>query len=116
MIIEWVKDFCKYLQVPMCGDIARQCNKEFWENYEGLNMEKKVVKRRISKCYILEEDIPFEASPIKICRTRKLAEHYKRILSPKWEEAFGYGLRVQETKFYEDDTEETEVYNVYEPE
>ena len=60
--------------------------------------------RRISKCYLLEEDIGFETSPIKICRSRKLAEHYQRILTPKWEEAFGFGLRVVEMPFYEDTT------------
>lgn len=58
--------------------------------------------RRVSNCYLLEEDVGFETSPVKICRSRELAEHYKRILTPKWIEAFGFGLRVVETRFYED--------------
>ena len=63
----------------------------------------------MSKCYIVEDDAPFESFPVKICRTRRLAEHYKRILTPKWEEAFGFGLRVVEFPFYEDDEADIEV-------
>lgn len=69
-------------------------------------------KRRVTRCYVLEDDAPFESSPIKICRSRRLAEHYKRILEPKWEEAFGFGLRIIEEKFYEDDEAETPVENI----
>lgn len=58
--------------------------------------------RKVSKCYLVEEDVGFETSPVKICRTKELAEHYQRILTPKWIEAFGYGLRVVEERFYED--------------
>ena len=65
--------------------------------------------RRVSKCYIVEDDAPFESFPVKICRTRRLAEHYVRILTPKWEEAFGFGLRVTECPFYEDDDEPVDV-------
>lgn len=65
-------------------------------------MTEKQYTRKISKCYILEDDAPFESSPIRICRTKELAEHYKKILEPKWLESFGFGLRVMEEKFYEE--------------
>ena len=68
-------------------------------------MTEKQYTRKISKCYILEDDAPFESSPMRICRTRALAEHYKRILEPTWKEAFGFGLRIVEMKFYEEITE-----------
>ena len=68
-------------------------------------MTNKQYTRKISKCYILEDDAPFESSPIRICRTRALAEHYKRILEPMWIEAFGFGLRITEEKLYEEITE-----------
>ena len=68
-------------------------------------MTEKQYTRKISKCYILEDDAPFESSPIRICKTRALAEHYKRILEPQWKEAFGFGLRIVEMKFYEEITE-----------
>lgn len=58
--------------------------------------------RKISTIYILQEDSPYFESYLKICRTRTLAEHYRRILEPKWIEAFGFGLRIVEEKFYED--------------
>ena len=58
--------------------------------------------RKISKCYILEEDLPIESSPIRICNTKKLAEHYKRILTPKYLKAFGIGLRIVEYNYYEE--------------
>ena len=68
-------------------------------------MTNKQYTRKISKCYILEDDAPFESSPIKICRTLPLAEHYKRILEPMWIEAFGFGLRITEEKLYEEISE-----------
>lgn len=77
-------------------------------------MIKTSVKRRISICYILEEDSPFESSPIKICRSKRLAEHYKKILSPKWKDTFGFDLFIREEKFYEDDDFETEIFTYIE--
>jgi hypothetical protein len=71
-------------------------------------MTKKYV-RRISKCYLVEEVSPYPTEVVKICRSRRLAEHYVRVLSPKWEECFGLELTVSEAPFYEDLDYETRI-------
>ena len=70
--------------------------------------------RKISKCYVVEEDSPYPFNVVKICRSRKLAEHYVRVLNPKWEEAFGLKLQVTEMPFYEDLNYDTEIVEVAE--
>ena len=70
--------------------------------------------RKISKCYIVEEDSIFPDKLVKICRSKKLAEHYVRVLSPKLIDAFGFGLRVVEMPFYEDLDYDTMVVEVAE--
>ena len=72
----------------------------------------KKYTRRVSKCYIVEEDSMFPDRLIKICRSKRLAEHYVRILTPKWKEAFGLDLRVTEMPFYEDLGYETEIVDI----
>ena len=77
-------------------------------------MTEKRYTRRISKCYIVEEDGIFPDKLIKICRSKRLAEHYVRVLTPKWKETFGIGLRVVEMPFYEDLDYETEIVEIAE--
>lgn len=77
-------------------------------------MSERRYVRKISKCYIVEEDSIFPDKLVKICRSKKLAEHYVRVLSPKWIEAFGFGLRVVEMPFYEDLDYRTQVVEVAE--
>ena len=79
-----------------------------------IRMTEKRYTRRISKCYIVEEDSMFPDKLIKICRSKRLAEHYVRVLTPKWKEAFGFGLRVSEMPFYEDLDYETEIVEIAE--
>ena len=73
--------------------------------------ERKYV-RKISKCYVVEEDSPYPFRIIKICRSRKLAEHYVRVLTPKWKECFGLELQVTEMPFYEDLDYETRIVEI----
>lgn len=77
-------------------------------------MTEKRYIRRISKCYIVEEDSIFPDKLIKICRSKRLAEHYVRVLTPKWKEAFGLDLRITEMPFYEDLDYETEIVEIAE--
>lgn len=77
-------------------------------------MKKIKHRRKISKCYLVVKDCGFESEPIKICRSKKLAEHYCLVLTSKWEKMFGFGLIVQEWKFYEDTEIDTETIEVYE--
>lgn len=77
-------------------------------------MSERRYVRKISKCYIVEEDSIFPDKLVKICRSKKLAEHYVRVLSPKWIKAFGFGLRVVEMPFYEDLDYDTMVVEVAE--
>lgn len=72
--------------------------------------ESMIFTRKKITIWIVEEDSPYGLfETIRICSSKKLAEHYKRILSPKWEEAFGYGLRVVEDNLYIDTTEDLQV-------
>mgnify|MGYP006908903902 CR=1 FL=1 len=68
--------------------------------------------RKKTICYIVEDDAPFESFPVRICSSRRLAEHYVRVLSPKWEECFGFGLRVTEFPLYVDMEEDLEFETV----
>ena len=71
--------------------------------------EHKYTRKKIT-IWIVEEDSPYGLfETIRICSSKALAEHYKRVLSPKWEEAFGYGLRVIEDNLYIDMTEDLQV-------
>ena len=48
------------------------------------------------------EETGFESEPIKICNSKRLAEHYKRVLAPKYKQAFGIPLTIVEDKLYID--------------
>ena len=65
--------------------------------------------RKVCKCYLVKEDHPYAWDTIKICSSKELAEHYVRLLSPKWKAALGVDLTVQEDYFYEDLTRDEEV-------
>lgn len=56
----------------------------------------------ITKCYLLEEDTPQGAHPLKICQTRQLAEEYKKMMEPLWERTFSTKLRIVTQNFYMD--------------
>ena len=77
-------------------------------------MSERRYVRKISDCYVVEEDSPFPDKLVKICRSKRLAEHYVRVLSPKWIEAFGFGLRVVKMPFYEDLDYRTQVVEIAE--
>ena len=79
-------------------------------------MVKRKYVRKISKCYVVEEDSLYPFTVVKICRSRRLAEHYVRVLNPKWQEAFGLDLTVTEMPFYEDLDYETRIVEVAEDE
>ena len=71
--------------------------------------EHKYTRKKIT-IWIVEEDSPYGLfETIRICSSKALAEHYKRVLSSKWEETFGYGLRVVEDNLYIDMTEDLKV-------
>ena len=74
--------------------------------------DKKYSRKKIT-IWKVEEDSPYGFyETIRICSSKALAEHYKRVLSPKWEALFGYGLRVVEDNLYIDMTEDLQVETI----
>ena len=71
----------------------------------------KYTRKKIT-VWIVEDDAPFESFPVRICSSKRLAEHYVKVLSPKWMDAFGFGLRVMEGSLYIDMTEDLKVETI----
>lgn len=59
------------------------------------------MKRVITTCYVLETLEPYEnGDTIKICSNRRIAEHYQRLLQPKFQESMGIDLVITEHRFH----------------
>ena len=59
------------------------------------------MKRVITTCYVLETLEPYgNGDIIKICSNRDIAEHYQRLLQPKFKESMGVDLVITEHKFH----------------
>lgn len=59
------------------------------------------MKRVITTCYVLETLEPYgNGDIIKICSNRRIAEHYQRLLQPKFQESMGIDLVITEHRFH----------------
>ena len=58
------------------------------------------MKRVITTCYVLETLEPYgNGDIIKICSNRDIAEHYQRLLQPKFKESMDIDLAITEHRF-----------------